>query len=212
MGCLPVEGLENSSWFERLRFMPTAGWRKGGHWGSEYRNIAKNNKNHRITARKVDETPTPRYIFRVSWLTWSICMASKGKTPQCDLIVCKTGRRSAPIPHKKENWATPAQHRKSPDETIWRSVPLGGSKRDWKRKFLRMVRKFPMEIPFGNCGVPLKVLHTFQTKFPENFPAENYVTICFLLQTEISGFFLPDGKHSDNAGMTGSGGDVVWPI
>ena len=63
-----------------------------------------------------------------------------------------------------------------------RSVPLGQYKRDWKRKFLQMVRKFPMEIPFGNCGVSLEVLHDFRTEF-----SENYVIIRF--QTEISGFF-----------------------
>ena len=42
-----------------------------------------------------------------------------------------------------------------------------------------MVRKFPMEIPFRNCG---EVLHNFRTEFPEI-----YLTIWF--PTEICGFF-----------------------
>ena len=63
-----------------------------------------------------------------------------------------------------------------------RSVLFGQSKRNWKRKCLQMVRKFVMDIPFRNCGVPLEVLRTFQTELPEN-----YLTIWF--PTEICGFF-----------------------
>lgn len=45
-----------------------------------------------------------------------------------------------------------------------------------------MVRTFPMEIPFRNCGLSPEVLHNFRMGI-----LENYLVIWF--QTKISGFF-----------------------
>ena len=77
------------------------------------------------------------------------------------------------IPTNRMRWRLPFNFKNNR-----RSVPLGRFIRAWKRKFLQMVRKFPMEISFGNCRVP--------PEFPNGIVGQ-YLAI--RLQTKISGFF-----------------------
>ena len=53
-----------------------------------------------------------------------------------------------------------------------------------------------MEIPFGNCGVPLEILHSFRTESPENSLTRNFRIIFFweMVSTSSSNFSAVQGQ------------------